>query len=160
MTWPFGVQARFPLEALLLLGLVLSATGCATPDRVQSSGSSLVEISCSPFNPVMQTHIMEAVVAGGGPQHVDVAGWMCGRRRLGTVRIVMLRYTPDDEREPGFLVPVLFEHDAMVGFGWHLLEAQPPRYGGAETPTRQNPWRAPLGFSCRRYVEPTTEGPP
>ncbi len=98
----------------------------------------------------MQTAILEAVVAGGGPNSVEVAGWMCGRTSSGSVRIVMLRYTPDDPSAPPFLVPVLFEEGAITAFGWHLFEAQPDRYGAARLPDREHPWRVPAGWSGRR----------
>ena len=78
------------LAALLLLSCAPRTERLPSPE---ASGGSLL---CSRFNPVMQTAILEAVVAGGGPNSVEVAGWMCGRTSSGSVRIVMLRYTPDD----------------------------------------------------------------
>ncbi len=99
----------------------------------------------------MQTAILEAVVAGGGPQLVDVAGWMCGRASVGDVRIVLLRYTPDTKSEAPFLVPVLFEQGSIIAFGWYVLEQQPERYGTSRLPDRGRPWRTPRGWSARRY---------
>ena len=153
-------QRRRSASTLLTCAFAMVvALGCAHPNRVQSSGSRLVELSCSPLNPLMQTHVLEAVVAGGGPNSVDVAGWMCGRQRFGYVRVVMLAYTPDDRRQAKFVVPVVFEHGAMVAFGWHLLEAQPDRYGAVELPDRDHPWRTPAGWSCRRHAQSPEQGP-
>ena len=57
------------------------------------------------------------------------------------------------------LVPVIFEHGAMVGFGWHLLDLEPPRYTGT-MPTRDMPWRVPSDWACYREApEETIRGP-
>lgn len=120
-------------------------------ERVQTSDSRLVELACARANPTMQTAALEALVAGGGPLSADVAGWMCGRMTYGYVRIVMLRYTPDNPKKPRFLVPVLFEQGDPVALGWHLLETQPTRYGPSPLPDRDHPWRVPDGWSCIRY---------
>ena len=145
-----ALSRSFP--AFVLGALATLALGCAGGmERVSSSGNSLIEFSCARWNPSMQTAVLEAVVAGGGPQSVDVAGWMCGRASFGDVRIVMLRYTPEDKTQPPFLVPVLFEEGAIVAFGWYLLEQQPERYGTSLLPDRGRPWRTPHGWSCRRY---------
>lgn len=135
----------------LVLGALFAFVACAPrterlPDAVGGS------ITCSRYSPVMQSAIVEAVVAGGGPGLVEVGGWMCGHAAPGNVRIVMLRYTPDDADEAPFLVPVLFEGGALVAFGWHLLEAQPHRYGPSPLPDRADPWRLPTGWSGRREL--------
>lgn len=135
----------------VLFAIALFALACASEvERSRSSESRLIDLSCSRFNPVMQTAILEAVVAGGGPGSVDVAGWMCGRLPFGYVRVVMLRYTPDDPRQPPFLVPAVFEDGGLVAFGWHLFEAEPYRYGTSPLPDRVTPWRMPEGWSRLR----------
>lgn len=147
------------LRSFACVFLVTATLACAGGmERVQSPDRRLVALSCYRFNPAMQTAILEAVVAGGGPSSVDVAGWMCGKPAFGTVRIVMLRYTPDDPRAAPFLIPVVFEAGSLVAFGWHLLEAQPERYATERMPDREHPWRAPEGWSCLR--DPVFATPP
>jgi len=122
----------------------------AAPRAFAEPASTELAASCSRVSPAMQSAVLEAVIYGGGPLSVDVAGWMCGRARSGPfVRIVMLRYpTRDAEGRPtggGELVPVVFEDKHMVAHGWRLLEDQPDRYG-VVLPTRSEPWRVPAGW--------------
>ena len=139
----------------LFTGLIAACVlACASPvDRFDSSGSSRTDWSCSRANPLMQSAVLEAVVAGGGPLLVDVAGWMCGRISYGVARVVMLRYTPEDPKAASFLVPVLFEQGERIAFGWHLFETQPHRYGSAPLPDRNHPWRRPEGWSAVRLAD-------
>ncbi len=143
-------NAASPLGRLgLVLGALSVLVACA-PRTERLPNAVGGTITCSRYSPVMQTAILEAVVAGGGPGLVEVAGWMCGRAASESVRVVMLRYTPDDPAETPFLVPVLFEDGALVAFGWHLFEVQPHRYGPSPLPDRDDPWRLPTGWSGRR----------
>ena len=144
-------QVRRRFGGLLALGALALSTACAgTTESIGASGSAFTDLACARYNPTMQTAILEARVAGGGPGKTAVAGWMCGRQPFGTVRLVMLYYTPDDPDAPPFLVPVLFEEGALVAFGWHLLETQPERYGPSPLPSRDSPWRVPQGWSAQR----------
>jgi hypothetical protein len=109
-----------------------------------------VAAACSRISPSMQSAVLEAIVYGGGPLSVEVAGWMCGRTRTGTfVRVVMLRYPTRDAQGRstggGEIVPVVFEDGVLVAHGWHLFESQPNRYG-VDLPTRAEPWRTPTGW--------------
>lgn len=146
-----SMSTRSRRRSGVLVALLFSLSCAAGFERVQSSDSRLVELACARTNPTMQTAALEALVAGGGPLSADVAGWMCGRMSYGYVRIVMLRYTPDNPRKPRFLVPVVFEQGDPVALGWHLLEAQPNRYGPSPLPDREHPWRVPDGWSASRY---------
>jgi hypothetical protein len=134
-----------------MISIAIAAVLALASQRVAAAPPSTeVAAACSRISPSMQTAVLEAVVYGGGPLSVDVAGWMCGRARSGPfVRIVMLRYpTHDEEGRPiggGELVPVVFEDGRMVAHGWRLLEDQPDRYG-VVLPTRKEPWRVPDGW--------------
>ncbi len=133
-----------------VLSLIVSG-GCITNiEHVQTSDDQGVEFACSAYNPSMQSSLLEAVIAGGGPALTDVAGWMCGRVPFDYVRIVMLRYQSVHPGEPSAIVPVIFEHGSMIAFGWHLLEKQPDRYRTPVVPDRDHPWRAPAGWSSVR----------
>ncbi len=136
-----------------LLWQGLAVTGCVAGfERFHTSDDRGVEFACSAYNPLMQSSIFEAVVAGGGPGLVDVAGWMCGRVPHDYVRIVMLRYESVHPGEPNAIVPAVFEHGALIAFGWHLLEKQPERYGTSVVPDGEHPWRVPSGWSSVRIV--------
>ncbi len=117
-------------------------------------------MACSAYNPAMQSILLEASIAGGGPRLVDLAGWMCGRAPYGGyVRIVFVRYPPGAEgRET--LIPAIFEDGLLVAFGWYLLEAEPNRYGTVVLPTRAYPWEIPKGWSAARLepMDPTRVG--
>ena len=133
--------------------LLFCVAACATRfDRSTVSESRLVEIACSPYNPTMQTTLLEAAIAGGGPRHVDIAGWMCGRLPRGYVRIVFLRFPPGPTGSRP-LVPAVFENGSLVAFGWYLLATQPNRYGTVVLPTRSHPWEAPAGWSVVEIAE-------
>ena len=140
--------SRFAPIAVLALLALLSYEARAEP------ASTDVAAACSRISPKMQSAVLEAIVYGGGPLSVEVAGWMCGRTRTGTfVRVVMLRYpTRNDEGRStggGKIVPVVFEDGNLIAHGWHLFEEQPNRYG-VTLPTRKDPWTAPAGWVVLR----------
>jgi hypothetical protein len=135
--------------------VLLLVAACATPQYgTRVTDETLVNLACSRFNPSMQTAIAEAVVAAGGPQEVDVAGWMCGREEYGYVRIVLLRYEQDSARAAEELIPAVFEQGRLVTLGWRVLETQPNRYGKSPAPDREHPWRVPEGWCGVFYEDP------
>ena len=135
-----------------MIGIAVAAfLALASQLALAGPPSAEVAAACSRVSPSMQSAVLEAVIYGGGPLAVDVAGWMCGRARSGPfVRIIMLRYpTHDEEGRPtggGELVPVVFEDGRLVAHGWSLLEEQPDRYG-VVLPTYREPWRVPDGWA-------------
>lgn len=138
--------------SLRIAGIGIAAfLSLASAQAAADPPSTEVAAACSRISPSMQSAVLEAVVYGGGPLSVDVAGWMCGRARSGPfIRIIMLRYpTRDEEGRPtggGELVPVVFEDGRLVAHGWALFEDQPDRYG-VVLPTRKEPWRVPPGWA-------------
>ncbi len=139
------------MRSRIIGAAVVALLSLASQPAEAGPPSGEVAAACSRISPSMQSAVLEAVIYGGGPLAVDVAGWMCGRARSGPfVRIIMLRYpTRDDQGRPtggGELVPVVFEDGRLVAHGWALLEDQPDRYG-VVLPTRADPWRAPDGWA-------------
>lgn len=131
------------------IGLI-AVLACLSYEVRADPAPAEVTAACSRISPSMQSAVLEAIVYGGGPLSVEVAGWMCGRTRTNTfVRVVMLRYpTRDDQGRStggGEIVPVVFEDGKLIAHGWHLFESQPNRYG-VDLPTRKEPWRAPPGW--------------
>jgi hypothetical protein len=100
------------------------------------------------LHPATQTTLSEALVRAGGPRHADVVGWICGDAPVGFVRIVMVRYP---EAAPAEVIPVVFEEGRLAAFGWHLLEADPGRYGVRPLPDPDHPWRIPEHWCEVRY---------
>lgn len=127
----------------ILLGLLL---GCAVTG---GEGPRPLELACSPWNPAVQTAVLEAVVTGGGPLVLDVAGWMCGRTERGVlVRIVFLHYQTERPEIGRAFVPAVFEDGRLVAFGWHLFEVDPDRYGAPIEASHWGPpeWTVPQGW--------------
>ena len=134
--------------ALALGTAALAACGGArvSPDQ---DPSFMAAAACSRWNPSLQTEVLEAIVAVGGPRVVRVDGWACGRSRHGSrVHIVFLRYRAVPAETRRAIVPVVFEDGRHVANGWELLASQPDRYGTPIDPTGWGApeWKAPPGW--------------
>jgi hypothetical protein len=137
---------RNPLTGALVLILL---SGCWSPGpKMTGPGgqNAALAIHCSRWSPSMITHVMQAVVCGGGPACVEVDGWICGHTPHGILaRIVFLRRVAPAPPSRELLVPVVFEEGRLVGSGERLLEDATNRYG-APILRDDGDWSAPPGW--------------
>jgi hypothetical protein len=137
------------MAATLLATALLSgcwSPGAPGPADGSAGQNATLAVQCARWNPVMLTHVMQAVACERGPGCGRVVGWMCGRAPQEVlVRIVFLGPADEESVSGVLLTPVVFEDGRLIGSGWGLLERQPDRYGVRILPPDED-WSAPPGW--------------